>query len=171
MPAGDRAVGAAIVVELASGRPIWHPTAGLLPDSRAAATAAGGAGILSETETAAAGGGAVPRDALPFDTLMAAHRGARRQLQLYLLALVVLGLGLVGLGLFGLLPQLPALVVGIVTLAVAVFPYREMVERDERIEGLHVLQDEWRELMTTTATPQQDTDRFAELLWKLYGTR
>jgi len=127
---------------------------------------------LSETETAAAAGGdAGPREVLPFDTLLAAHRGARRQLQLYLWALVVVGLGLVGLGLFGALPQLPALVVGIVTLAVAVFPYREMVERDERIEGLHVLHDEWRELMTTTVTPEQDSDRFAELLWKLYGAR
>ena len=127
---------------------------------------------MTETESAAAAsGGPRPRDVVPFDSLMASHRGARRKLQLYLWALLAAGLGLVLLGLFGLLPQVPALVVGIVTLAVAVFPYREMVERDERIEGLHVLHDEWRELMTTTTTPEQDTDRFLELLWKLYGAR
>jgi len=138
--------------------------------------AAGGMSVVTETDSTAtasggASGGAIPRDSLPFDSLMATHRGARRKLQLYLWALLAIGLGLVLLGLFGALPQAPALVVGIVTLAVAVFPYREMVERDERIEGLHVLHDEWRELMTTTATPEQDSDRFVELLWKLYGTR
>jgi hypothetical protein len=126
---------------------------------------------LTETAgTPTAGSGAATRDALPFDSLMAIHRGARRKLQLFLWGLIVLGLAVVALGLFGALPQLPALVVGVVTLAVAVFPYREMVERDERIEGLHVLHDEWRELMKTTETPEQDTDRFVELLWKLYGT-
>jgi hypothetical protein len=46
-----------------------------------------------------------------------------------------------------------------------------MVERDERIEGLHVLHDEWRELSSSSATPEQDNDRFIELLWKLYGRR
>jgi hypothetical protein len=46
-----------------------------------------------------------------------------------------------------------------------------MVERDERIDGLRVLEDEWRELARTSATPDQDSDRFIELLWKLYGRR
>jgi hypothetical protein len=63
------------------------------------------------------------------------------------------------------------IVVGVVTAAVAVFPYREMVERDERIEGLEVLREEWHGLASASATPQQDTDRFIELLWKLYGRR
>jgi hypothetical protein len=124
------------------------------------------------TATALAGG---MRDTLmlrvPFDSLMASHRGARRRLQLAMWALLVVGIGLVALGLAGMLPQLPALIVGVVTAAVAVFPYREMVERDERIEGLVVLQDEWRALAQASATPQQDTDRFIELLWKLYGGR
>jgi hypothetical protein len=122
-------------------------------------------------ETAAVSGGGVAGARVPFDSLMATHRGARRKLQLYYWALLVVGLGLVLLGLFSILPQLLALVLGIVTAAVAVFPYREMVERDERIEGLHVLHDEWRELSTTSATPEQDNDRFIELLWKLYGRR
>ncbi len=108
---------------------------------------------------------------VPFDSLMATHRGARRRLQLAMVALLVTGLLLVALGFFGALPQLPAMMVGIVTAAVAVFPYREMVERDERIDGLQVLQEEWRSLASTSATPQQDTDRFIELLWKLYGGR
>jgi hypothetical protein len=108
---------------------------------------------------------------VPFDSLMATHRGARRRLQLAMWALLVLGIALVALGLAGVLPHLPALVVGVVTAAVAVFPYREMVERDERIEGLEVLQDEWRTLAQASTTPQQDTDRFIELLWKLYGRR
>ena len=102
---------------------------------------------------------------------MATHRGARRKLQLQFWALIAVGAGLVLLGAFSVLPQLPAVLVGIVTLAVAVFPYREMVDRGERIEGLHVLQDEWRELRASSATPEQDNDRFIELLWKLYGRR
>jgi hypothetical protein len=127
---------------------------------------------LTETvQTAAAKASGASRVAVPFDSLMAMHRGARRKLQLYLWALLVVGLGLVLLGLFAVLPQLPALVVGVVTVAVAVFPYREMVERDERIDGLHVLHDEWRELSTSSTTPEQDSDRFVELLWKLYGRR
>lgn len=108
---------------------------------------------------------------VPFDSLMATHRGARRRLQLAMWTLLVVGIGLVALGLLGALPQLPALVVGVVTAAVAVFPYREMVERDERVDGLQVLQDEWRNLASASATPRQDTDRFVELLWKLYGGR
>ena len=102
---------------------------------------------------------------------MATHRGAQRKLQLQFWALLAVGAGLVLLGAFSVLPQLPAVLVGIVTLAVAVFPYREMVDRGERIEGLHVLQDEWRELRASSATPEQDNDRFIELLWKLYGRR
>ncbi len=108
---------------------------------------------------------------VPFDSLMATHRGARRKLQLYFWALLLVGIGLVLLGLFAVLPLLPALVVGIVTAAVAVFPYREMVERDERIEGLHVLHDEWSELQTTSDDAERESDRFIELLWKLYGKR
>lgn len=108
---------------------------------------------------------------VPFDSLMALHRGARRRLQLATWALLVVGSGLVALALLGVLPQLTALVVGIVTVAVAVFPYREMVERAERIDGLQVLREEWRGLAGASATPQQDTDRFIELLWKLYGRR
>lgn len=127
---------------------------------------------MTETgETATAGGGGTTGARVPFDSLMATHRGARRKLQLYLFGLLAVGLGLVLLGFFAVLPQLPALVVGIVTVAVAVLPYREMVERDERIEGLHVLHDEWRELSSSSATPEQDNDRFIELLWKLYGRR
>jgi len=34
----------------------------------------------------------------------------------------------------------------LVTAAVSVFPYRDGVERQERIDGLQVLHDEWREL-------------------------
>jgi hypothetical protein len=106
---------------------------------------------------------------VPFESLMATHRGARRRLQLALWALLLVGLGLVALGLFGVLPLLPAVVVGVVTAAVAVIPYREMVERDERIEGLEVLREEWRGRASASATPQQDSERFIELLWKLYG--
>jgi hypothetical protein len=108
----------------------------------------------------------VPR--IPFDSLMAIHRGARRRNQLAFWLLLLIGLVIVGLGFTGTLPQLPAIITGVVTIAVAVFPYCEMVERDERLEGLQVLEDEWRGAMQG-GTPQQDTDRFIELLWKLYG--
>jgi hypothetical protein len=106
---------------------------------------------------------------VPFESLMATHRGARRRLQLALWALLLVGFGLVALGFFGVLPRLPAVVMGVVTAAVAVIPYREMVERDDRVESLEALREEWRGLASTSATPQQDTDRFIELLWKLYG--
>lgn len=108
---------------------------------------------------------------LPLDALIATHRGALRQFRLAAWVLLVLGLGLIALGFLAVLPLLPALLVGVVTAGVAVFPYRQAVERDERIEGLRVLQDEWRELAQTSATPEQDADRFIELLWKLYGRR
>lgn len=103
------------------------------------------------------------------DRLMAVHRRALRQFRLAAWALLVVGALIVGLGFFTALPWLPALVVGVVCASVAVFPYREAVERDERIDGLQVLQDEWRELAQTSSTPDQDADRFIELLWKLYG--
>ena len=106
---------------------------------------------------------------MPFDSLMATHRGARRRNQLLFWGLVVGGLAIVGLGLLGVLPQVGAVVVGLVAAAVAVFPHCEMTERDERIEGLHVLQDEWREAASSSETPEQDADRFVELLWKLYN--
>lgn len=116
------------------------------------------------------GAGGVMRS-LPLDALIATHRGALRQFRLAAWVLLVLGLGLIALGFLAVLPLLPALLVGVVTAGVAVFPYRQAVERDERIEGLRVLQDEWRELAQTSATPEQDADRFIELLWKLYGRR
>lgn len=126
-------------------------------------------------EIAAAGlrdGGTVAAGArIPFDGMMAVHRGAARQYRLYALLLVGFGVALVGLGLLAVLPAVPALVIGVVTAAVAVFPYRDMVERRERVEGLRVLQDEWRELAPASTAPAQDADRFVELLWKLYAKR
>lgn len=108
---------------------------------------------------------------MPFDSLMAMHRGVRRRNQLYFWGLLVVGLGLAALGFLGALPQVAAVVVGLVSAAVAVFPHCEMVERDERIEGLQVLQDEWREATLSSDAPQQEADRFIELLWKLYDKR
>ena len=108
---------------------------------------------------------------LPLESLMAGHRRAERQYRLAAVGLLLAGLLLVALGWFAVLPWLPALVVGVVTAAVAVFPYREGVERGGRVEGLQVLQDEWRELAQSSSTPDQDADRFIELMWKLYGRR
>jgi hypothetical protein len=105
---------------------------------------------------------------IPFDSLMAMHRGARRRNQLLFWGLLAAGLMILGLGLFGVLPQVAAIMVGLVAAAVAVFPHCEMVERDERIEGLLVLQDEWRQMVSTSRTPEQDADRFVDLLWRLY---
>lgn len=128
---------------------------------------------MSSTDGAALAGQTrlsdLPR--MPFDSLMAAHRGARRRNQLLFWGLSVGGLAILGLGLLGVLPQVGAVIVGLVTAAVAVFPHCEMAERDERIEGLQVLQDEWREAASSSGTPGQDADRFIELLWKLYDKR
>ncbi len=108
---------------------------------------------------------------MPFDSLMAMHRGVRRRNQLFLWALLVAGLCSAALGFLGALPQVAAVVVGLVSAALAVFPHCEMVERDERIEGLQVLQDQWREAALSSDAPQHDADRFIELLWKLYDKR
>ncbi|HRY25483.1 MAG: hypothetical protein H6852_06150 [Geminicoccaceae bacterium] len=108
---------------------------------------------------------------IPFDSMMAVHRGALRQYRVAAALLLVIGLLVVGLGLLGMLPQVPALVVGVVTAAVSVFPYRDGVERQERIDGLQVLHDEWRELEGASAEPEQERERFLGLLWKLYDKR
>lgn len=108
---------------------------------------------------------------IPFDGLMATHRGARRRLQLAVVALLAVGTVLLALGLAGWLPQLPALVIGVVTVAVAIIPFSDMIERGERIERLAALRAEWRALAQSSSNPRQDTDRFIELLWKLYDKR
>jgi len=126
--------------------------------------------VLMDNQQGIDGGAGLSRR-LPLDSLMATHRGALRQFRLAVWLLLAIGAAVVGLGLLAYVPLLPAVVVGVVTLAVAVFPYREAVERSERIEGLQVLQDEWRELERSSTTPEQDADRFIELLWKLYGRR
>ncbi len=100
--------------------------------------------------------------------MIAVHRGALRQYRLAAVLLLVMGLLLILLGLIGILPQVLALVVGVVMAAVSVFPYRDGVERQERIDGLQVLHDEWRELEGASTEPEQDRERFLGLLWKLY---
>lgn len=108
---------------------------------------------------------------IPFDNMIAVHRGALRQYRVAAVLLLVAGLLLILLGLIGMLPLVPALVVGVVMAAVSVFPYRDGVERQERIDGLQVLHDEWRELEGASAEPEQERERFLGLLWKLYDKR
>ncbi len=108
---------------------------------------------------------------IPFESMMAVHRGNARQYRIAAVLLLVIGLVLVGLGLAGILPPAPTVVVGLVTAAVSVFPYREGVERQERIEGLRVLEDEWRELEAANAPREQEHEQFLGLLWKLYDKR
>lgn len=107
----------------------------------------------------------------PFAALQTTHRAARTQYLVMAGCCVGIGALIIIAGLAGALPFLPALIVGVVTLAVAVFPYRELVERNERIEGLLVLEDEWRELARTTQVQGRDKDRFLDLLGHLYGRR
>ncbi len=108
---------------------------------------------------------------IPFDGMIAVHRGALRQYRVAAVLLFVAGLLLILLGLVGVLPLVLALVVGVVTAAVSVFPYRDGVERQERIDGLQVLHDEWRGLEGASAEPEQERERFLGLLWKLYDKR
>lgn len=134
----------------------------------------GGEDLLTSAsgdQPAAGAGGIGTGQGIPFDSMMAAHRGAARRYRMATVLLLVIGLVLVGLGLLGILPLVAAIVVGIVTAAVAVFPYREGVERQERIDGLQVLNDEWRELESGGALPEPEREQFLGLLWKLYDKR
>ncbi|MEZ5904889.1 MAG: hypothetical protein R3C69_07235 [Geminicoccaceae bacterium] len=108
---------------------------------------------------------------MPFDGMIAVHRAALRQYRVAAVLLLVIGLLVILLGLLGVLPLVPALVVGVVTAAVSVFPYRDGVERQERVDGLQVLHDEWRELESASAEPEQERERFLGLLGKLYDKR
>ena len=85
------------------------------------------------------------QDQIVFERMEAIHRGAKRGYWVYATLLILLGLAIVLSGVFGWLAWLPAVLVGIVTLAVAVLPLRDALERGERIEGLGILRDEWAE--------------------------
>ncbi|MEZ5826583.1 MAG: hypothetical protein R3C97_18195 [Geminicoccaceae bacterium] len=78
--------------------------------------------------------------------MIGAHRSAGRNMTLYCAFLVVAGVVLVVLGWTGTIPWLIGLITGVVAIAVAIFPYREALERRERVEGLQVLGEEWREM-------------------------
>ena len=141
--------------------------------------AGGGEGLLtseSGDDPAVARGAAGRPDLgtgqpIPFESMMAVHRGNARQHRVAAVLLLVVGLVVVALGLLGILPPAPAVLIGAVTAAVSVFPYREEVEREERIEGLRVLEDEWRELTGANAPSEQEREQFLGLLWKLYDKR
>ena len=104
-----------------------------------------------------------------FDQLMALHRGAGRGMMIYAALLVVGGIALVVLAVTGAIPWLVGLVTGVIAMAVAVFPYRESVERRERVEGMGVLADEWGDLDKRGDLDDQARRQFAGLLGRLYS--
>ena len=48
-------------------------------------------------------------------------------------------------------------------------PYRQSIERRERIEGLQVLAEEWRDIVARSADPVGARERFMGLLERLYA--
>ncbi|MCB2054308.1 MAG: DUF3040 domain-containing protein [Geminicoccaceae bacterium] len=109
------------------------------------------------------------RDDPPFDQLIAIHRGARRGFLVYAVLLAIVGAALLVAGLAGKIPWLIALVTGVIALVVAIFPYRQSIERRERIEGLQVLAEEWRDIVARSADPVGARERFMGLLERLYA--
>jgi len=118
-----------------------------------------------------AASGTVDLDGLDFDRMASVHRRAARGYRLYAAALLCVGGVLLGLALFQQLPWLPALVVGLLACALAVLPARQAVERGERIEGLVVLRDEWRELTGSGGVSDAECERFYGLMRRLYDGR
>lgn len=108
-------------------------------------------------------------DNLKFDRMAAVHRGARRGYWLYAVLLCLVGLGLIIGGYFGYLPWLVGLITGIIAVAVAIIPVRQAVERGERVEGLIVLQEEWKELLELGESAANEREQFLALMRRLYA--
>ena len=106
---------------------------------------------------------------IDFERMIAVHRGASRGYRLYAAGLALAGAILVILAFAGSLPWLPALVTGVIALAVAIIPARHVIERRERIEGLEVLREEWRDLSKDSKNGDENHQRFFALLHKLYA--
>jgi hypothetical protein len=100
---------------------------------------------------------------------MTAHREAAARARLVAIALAALGVLLLLLGLAPLgLPAWVFLLAGLVVAACAAFPAREYLEHRDRISGLEVLQDEWRELQASGAADPAEVERLRVLVARLY---
>jgi len=109
-------------------------------------------------------------DSPPFDRLIAVHRRNGRGMVAYGILLLLAGVAFIVMGWNGTLPWMVGLITGIMTFFVAIFPYREALERDERMEGLQILSDEWHELTRGRSPTTQEKDQFGGLLHRLYSS-
>lgn len=113
------------------------------------------------------GGGTGGRERPPFDSLMGIHRRAAGFYRL-LAGLLIVG----GLALLAVAPLLdgpaayPPAALGVFLVSLAAIPWREVVERRDRIQGLGVLRDEWDQLAGQPGDGAPD--RLRALLTELY---
>lgn len=106
---------------------------------------------------------------LEFDRMAAVHRGAKRTFGLYAALLVLIGIALIVGAVTGHVSWLIGLVTGAMAIAVAIIPIRQVIERSERIEGLTVLEDEWRELVSLGDAAASEREQFLALMRRLYA--
>jgi len=122
---------------------------------------------LSEETTRSEPGAGAER--LDLEPLKAVHRGAMRSNLVFAVALAAAGVAVLLLGIAGSLDWLLALIVGVMVLTLALFPLQQTIENRERVEGLEVLSEEWKEMTGRGEATSANRDRFLELLAKLYG--
>ena len=145
---------------------IDEPDFELVGKIRVANATGPGARVPSRTSGPSTGRDEAP----PFEAMVETHRRAGRGMTLYWMFLVAGGIALVVLGWIDVIPWLVGLITGIVAIAVAIFPWREAVERRERVEGLQVLGEEWREMIREPNIGERERQGFAGLLWRLYSS-
>ena len=101
-----------------------------------------------------------------FAWMMVRHGKARDGYRRAFVAMLAGGLGLTALALLAPTAQGLLLTTGLLLAALAVVPLKEMLERGERIEGLEVLQEEWRDLAARTDLAGRD--QLLQLIARLY---
>lgn len=102
------------------------------------------------------------------ERLTARMRGGWRRYALGAALLLVLGLAGVAWGLASGRPAaLSPAAPGLLAAALAALPWREAVERRDRLEGLEVLQQEWPDL----ARDAPERERLAGLIERMFGRR
>ena len=104
---------------------------------------------------------------LDVEQLKAVHRGALRGYWLYAALLVIAGVVLLALAILGVVPTLMGILPGAMAIAVSVIPIRQATERQERMLGLDVLGDDWREIQSGNESGTQE--QFLALMRRLYG--
>lgn len=110
-------------------------------------------------------------DEAMFRALQNQHRDA---LPYYRTLLILcLAIGLAGIIAAFVVPagwQPLCLIPGVIAVAIAIFPWLSLQERQERIDGLNVLADEWQDVEAAGDDRPHAKDGLISLLWSIYGS-